>query len=66
MALIKTEIPGIYKERDGVLINKDEDGLRAYKQRKVQAQKLKSFEEDLLTLKDDMAEIKNLLRALVK
>lgn len=66
MALTKTEIPGIYKERDGVLINKDDEGLLAYKQRKLQSRKLKTFEEDLNTLKDDMAEIKALLRGLVK
>ena len=66
MSLTKTEVPGIYKERDGVLINKDEDGLRAYKQRKLQSQKFKTFEDDLNELKGDMAEIKALLKGLVK
>ena len=66
MTLAKTEVPGIYKERDGVLINKDDEGLKAYKQRKLQSQKLKTFEEELYTLKGDIAEIKTLLKALVK
>lgn len=66
MALTKTEAPGIYKERDGILINKDAEGLRAYKQRKIQSQKLNNFEEEITNLKDDIAEIKTLLKALVK
>lgn len=66
MALIKTEKPGIYKERDGILINKDEEGLHAYKKQKMQALKIKAFEEDLINLKEDISEIKTLLKALVK
>ena len=66
MALSKTDVPGIYKERDGILINKDDEGLIAYKQKKIQSKKLKNFESDLATLKNDMAEIKALLKGLVK
>lgn len=66
MALTKTDVPGIYKERDGVLINKDDEGLRAYKQKKLQSKKMREFEENLVDLKNDMAEIKALLKGLVK
>ena len=62
----QTEIPGVYKEREGVLINKDNDALSAYK---IQLQKAKETEilrQDVSDLKKDMEEIKNLLRGLVK
>jgi hypothetical protein len=66
MALTKTEVPGIYKECEGVLINKDDDGLVAYKKLKSQSKKIATFENDLKSLKNDMAEIKELLKGLVK
>lgn len=66
MSIIKTDMPGIYKQNEGVLINKDNEALRAYKHRKLQSKKMQTFEEDLQTLKGDMAEIKELLRGLVK
>lgn len=62
----KTDVPGIYKEREGILINKDNEALQAYKTRKLQLQKLNSFEDEISSLKNDMAEIKELLRGLVK
>ena len=62
----KTEIPGIYKTRDGILINKDTDALKAYKKKKEQVRKMKNLEEDIDSLKNDMAEIKELLKGLVK
>lgn len=66
MAHMKTDVPGIYKERDGILINKDNEGLRAYKQKKIQSKKMQIFEEDLEKLKNDISEIKDMLRGLVK
>lgn len=65
MVLNKTDIPGIYKERDGVLINKDDDGLKAYKMRKLQSVKMQTFEEDLHNMKNDLHEIKELLKGLI-
>jgi len=62
----KTEIHGIYKEREGVLINKDIDALQAYK---IKMQKMKETDilrEDVSELKKDIEEIKNLLKGLVK
>lgn len=62
----KTEIPGIYKVADGILINKDNASLEAYKIRKQKDRKFIKLEEDISSLKQDMEEIKALLRGLVK
>jgi hypothetical protein len=62
----KTEIPGIYKASEGVLINKDRDALAAYKMRKEKEKKLQYLEENLNNLKSDIQEIKDLLKGLVK
>jgi hypothetical protein len=62
----KTEIPGIYKVADGILINKDNASLEAYKIRKHKDMKFVKLEEDISGLKQDMEEIKALLRGLVK
>ena len=62
----KTEIPGIYKPHDGILINKDNDSLMAYKRRKIKEQRLDNIIEEMDTLKNDISEIKALLKGLVK
>lgn len=62
----KTEINGIYKVTEGILINKDNTSLQAYKKRKKQANKLKTLEDDLLSIKGDITEIKELLKGLVR
>jgi hypothetical protein len=62
----KTEIPGVYKVAEGVLINKDKGALAAYKQRKQKEQKINCMEKQLHNLKQDIEEIKMLLRGLVK
>ena len=62
----KTEISGIYKVTEGVLINKDNEGLQAYKMRKQKDIKINKMEDDISSLKNDMQEIKSLLRGLVK
>jgi hypothetical protein len=62
----KTAVPGIYKVTEGILINKDNEALEAYRKRKSRDKKLDALEEEILTIRDDMAEIKLLLRGLVK
>lgn len=65
----KTEVSGIYKVCDGVLINKDNEALQAYKRKKVRElniNEISNIKEDVTSLKSDIEEIKNLLRALVK
>ena len=62
----KTEVPGLYKEREGVLINKDNDALAAYKLQLQKAKQADSLMQDVSELKRDMEEIKSLLKGLVK
>jgi peptidoglycan hydrolase CwlO-like protein len=63
----KTDVPGIFKNpATGALINKDNKALDAYKKRKQKEQKLDMVEQDIAGLKNDMQEIKELLRGLVK
>ena len=62
----KTEVPGVFKEREGVLINKDNDALKAYKIQMQKAREAKILRDDVIELKKDMQEIKELLRGLVK
>lgn len=64
--LQKTEIPGIYKAGEGVLINTDNDSLRAYKNRKARERKIEELDSTMNELKKDMLEIKELLKGLVK
>lgn len=64
--LQKTEVPGLYRSGKGVLINKDNESLMAYKKRKYREQEIDKMKEDLSSLKDDIQEIKNLLRGLIK
>ena len=61
-----TDVPGIFKTSEGVLINKDNDALKAYKIRKIKENKLNIIESDMDQLKTDMLEIKKLLKGLLK
>lgn len=61
-----TDVPGIFKTSEGVLINKDNDALKAYKIRKIKENKLNIIESDMNQLKTDMLEIKELLKGLLK
>jgi hypothetical protein len=62
----KTEVPGVYKVSDGVLINKDNTSLQAYKAQKRRLKKIDNIEEEISSLRKDMDEIKTLLRGLIK
>lgn len=69
----KTEVPGLYKVSEGILINKDNDALVAYKAAKAKNKKLKDLESQIFELKEndkkiqnDLEEIKNLLKGLAK
>lgn len=61
-----TDVPGIFKTSEGVLINKDNDALKAYKIRKIKENKINIIENDMEQIKTDMHEIKELLRGLLK
>ena len=62
----KTIVPGIYKVGEGVLINKDNDTLNAYRTRKMKNLKIDDIASEMETLKNDISEIKELLREMVK
>jgi polyhydroxyalkanoate synthesis regulator phasin len=62
----KTDVPGIFKEREGVLINKDNDALMAYKIKLQRAREADALREDVTELKKDIQEIKDLLKGLIK
>jgi hypothetical protein len=62
----KTEVPGILKVRDGILINTDNKALQAYKNRKRKEKLVYEMQDDIQSLKSDLEEIKNLLRGLSK
>ena len=62
----KTEIPGIYKVTDGVLINKDNEALKAYKLKKQKDRKINEIEEVVVSLREDIDEIKQILKGLVR
>ena len=66
----KTEVPGIYKQSEGVLINADNEALVKYrKKRELLWQKesrINNIETKVDGLSKDMEEIKSLLRKLTK
>lgn len=57
----KTAIPGIYKVSEGILINKDNDSLRAYKARKKKDRQIENVQNEVNELRKDISDIKGLL-----
>jgi prefoldin subunit 5 len=66
MTEAKTDRPGIFKVKEGVLINKDNEALRSYKKRKMNMKRVEKMEQELSEIKSSMNEIKTLLQGLVK
>lgn len=63
----KTKYEGIYKQKEGVLLNMDNEALKAYKTRKERDRKSVSMEKDIESLKIGIQEIKEMLtKALTK
>lgn len=62
----KTEIPGFYKVSEGVIINKDTAALASYKAKKEKNARLNNMEKEVSEMKNDLQEIKELLKGLVK
>ena len=63
---VPTDIPGIYKSSNGSIINKDNDALKMYKLKKQKDKKINDLENAISDLRNDMQEIKELLRGLAK
>ena len=66
MADSKTDIPGVYKTSEGFLINKDSNALAAYKANRNKLREMENLKDEVKSLRDDMSEIKELLKGLVK
>jgi hypothetical protein len=66
----KTEVPGIYKEAEGVLINKDNEALQKYKKKREllwqKDARLNNLEAKVESLDSKIEEIKSLLVKLTK
>ena len=62
----KTDVPGIYKVREGVLINTDNKALAAYKNKKRREKNIDKMQEEMQILKDDLQEIKDILKGLAR
>lgn len=69
----KTEIPGVYKVAEGILVNKDTEALEKYKKRRDNMrraeQQINTLEEKVSKidkLETDLEEIKSLLKKLVE
>ena len=69
----KTEIPGVYKVSEGVLVNKDNEALQKYKNRRDAMRRterqINTLEEKISKidkLETDLEEIKSLLKKLVE
>lgn len=63
---IKTDVKDIYKSENGILVNTNKSELQQYKKKKMQTVKMEKIESELETLKNDLTEIKDLLKGLVK
>lgn len=62
----KTDVAGYYKTSTGAVVSKDGDSLIAYKKQKAKLEQINSMRNDIDQLKNDMSEIKSLLKALIK
>lgn len=62
----QTVVPGIVKVREGVLLNKDNNALRAYRQHKKREFRSIRVEQEIDNLKSDVAEIKEMIQGLVR
>lgn len=63
---VKTEVPGLYKTPEGFIINKDNNGLAAYKAKKARDKELDNMKEEVSSLKNDISEIKEMLKKVLK
>ena len=61
----KTEVPGFYKAGEGIVINKDNDALLAYKKRKQKERRIEEVREEVNALKSDVSEIKEMMKQLL-
>lgn len=58
----KTKYEGIYKQREGVLLNMDNEALKAYKAKKEKDRRSATTEKKVEMLENDIREIKEMLK----
>jgi hypothetical protein len=70
---LKTEISGIYKDDTGALLNRNNNGLTAYKKQKAlhstvatTMREISIIKSEIKVLKNDVVEIKKLLSTIEK
>lgn len=57
----KTKYEGIYKQREGVLLNMDNEALKSYKAKKEKDRRSITTEKKVEMLENDIREIKEML-----
>ena len=60
---MKTEVHGMYKVKEGIVLNADAQALAEYKKKKESA---RAKELEIKSIKEELAEIKAILKELVK
>lgn len=70
MTMQKTEVPGIYKKSEGVLVNADNDALLKYKRRRDSVRekdnKINNLESKVDHLTQELEQLKSLLLKMVE
>lgn len=66
----KTEVPGIYKQAEGILVNKDDDALQKYRRRRETQRekdlKINNLESKVDNLVKELEQLKTLLVKMVE
>ena len=62
----KSDVPGFYKIDESIAINKDNDALSAYKKQRVKNNRIERVIDEVESMKNDIQEIKQLLKGLIK
>ena len=67
MTQIKTEVNNIYRDTtNGALLNRDYDGLSAYKKAKQKNNEIDAMKHKVNNMENDISEIKSLLQTLIE
>ena len=61
----KTDVKGFYKVEEGIVINRDNEALQAYKKNKTKLREIDSMKKRMEGMEDDLSEIKNMLKKLI-
>lgn len=62
---MKTEVHGIVKIKEGLLMSDDQDGLKKYKASKLRNKKILGVQQEIDSMKEDIKDIKSLLKEIL-